>query len=63
MNDRPATECEVEENEIDVTPEMIEAGRDVISRVWLDFTGPMGELLWDSVLSRAYLAMTEARTK
>ena len=26
MVDRPATECEVDEDEIEVTPEMIEAG-------------------------------------
>jgi hypothetical protein len=55
--DRPAKEP----TEIEVTPEMIEAGRDVISSVWMDFTGPKGELLWDSVLSRVYLAMRAVR--
>jgi hypothetical protein len=63
MSDRPATECEVDEKEIEVTPEMIEAGRDVISSVWVDFTGPLGASLWDSTLTRAYLAMREARLK
>ena len=57
--DRPASE----KREIEITPEMIEAGRAEISRVWIDFTGPEGESLWDSTLSRVYLAMREARPR
>ena len=37
----PATDTENHE-EIEVTPEMIEAGREAMSAHWLDFVGPEG---------------------
>lgn len=49
------------EDEIEITPAMIEAGKEVVCRVWVDFTGPRGFLLWDEVLSGTFRAMTEAR--
>ena len=49
--------------EIEVTPEMIKAGREIISSKWIEFTGPTGFLLWDEVLSAAFLAMMEARVQ
>lgn len=58
MADRPALETE---EEIEVTPEMIEAGRDVISSVWLDFIGPTGGRLWGEVMTGVFRAMTEAQ--
>lgn len=48
---------------IEITPEMIEAGRDVIASVWTEFTGPSGGLLWGEVLSQVYRAMSEAQRK
>jgi hypothetical protein len=48
-------------NGIDVTPKMIDAGRDAIERVWIDFTGPLGFQLWDEVLREVFLEMTAAR--
>jgi hypothetical protein len=48
------------EPEIKITAKMIEAGRDEIERVWGDFVGPRGFLLWDSVLRRVFLAMMKA---
>lgn len=45
----------------EVTPAMIEAGRRVISAVWLDFTGPSGHVLWDEVLTKVFRAMSGAR--
>lgn len=47
--------------EIEVTPEMIDAGRECISRRWIDFTGPLGFRLWDEVLSETFRAMSAAR--
>lgn len=46
---------------IEITPEMIEAGRDPIARRWIDFTGPRGSRLWDEVLCEVFLAMWAAR--
>ncbi len=50
-------------NDIEVTPEMISAGRDVISKVWLDFIGPEGEALWGQVLEEVFLAMMKVHHK
>ena len=50
-------------SDIDITPEMIQAGRNVISSCWLDFTGPTGDQLWVPVLREVFLAMMEARRK
>ncbi len=62
-----ATHCELDDTAencgIEVTPEMIEAGRSVISACWLDFIGPTGDQLWAPVLRGVFLAMTEARYK
>jgi hypothetical protein len=49
------------EAEIEVTPEMIAAGKDAISRRWIDFVGPTGFLLWDEVMTDVFLAMSAAR--
>lgn len=46
--------------EIEVTPAMIAAGRECISSVWLDFTGPNGSSLWDHVLTRVFRKMSAA---
>jgi hypothetical protein len=46
-------------DKIEVTSEMINAGRDVVERRWIDFTGERGFLLWDEVLSDVFLAMME----
>ena len=51
------------ESDIEITPEMIKAGRNVISSCWLDFTGPTGDQLWVPVLREVFLAMMEARRK
>ena len=49
---------------IEITPEMIEAGREEIAVRWLDFISTnLGPSLWDEVLSRVFLAMSEARIK
>jgi hypothetical protein len=47
--------------EIEVTPAMIEAGREAMSAHWLDFIGPTGFQLWDKVLTETFAAMWEAR--
>jgi hypothetical protein len=45
-----------------VTSGMIEAGRDVIARRWLDFTSSdVGPQIWGEVLSAVFRAMLEAR--
>lgn len=44
-----------------VTPEMIEAGRDVIESRWVEFTSLSGFRLWDELMSAAFLAMLKAR--
>lgn len=49
-------------DEIEVTSEMIAAGRDKISAVWLDFISDHGVYMWTEVLTAVYLAMYEART-
>ena len=50
------------ETEIEVTPEMIEAGRDVIASRWLDFiSSDEGPLLWGKVLSGVFQAMLQAQ--
>ncbi len=49
---------------IEITPEMIEAGRRQISRRWLDFTSEDHKSeVWCEVLAAVFLAMTEARQK
>jgi hypothetical protein len=50
-------------NEIKVTREMLDAGREPISSRWLDFTGPTGFRLWDEVLSEVFQAMMAARPR
>ena len=45
----------------EITPEMIEAGRNVIASRWLDFIGPRGSQLWDEVLGGVFRAMSEAQ--
>ena len=48
--------------EIEVTPEMIEAGKHEIASRWLEFTScDEGPLLWGDVLSAVFRAMTESR--
>ena len=46
-----------------VTREMLDAGRDPISKRWLDFSGPEGFRLWDEALRETYLAMRAARPR
>lgn len=48
-------------NEIEVTPAMIEAGREALSSRWHDFTAVTGFRLWDEVLTEVFQAMMEAR--
>jgi hypothetical protein len=43
--------------EIEITPEMIEAGEDAISARWGDFVSVSGYHLMDEVLRRVFLAM------
>jgi hypothetical protein len=49
--------------EIEVTPAMIEAGRDCIASRWTEFTGPSGHSLWDEVLTGVFRAMSGSRDK
>lgn len=49
--------------EIEITPAMVAAGRDVIASRWMDFTGPHGALLWDEVMRGVFQAMLESRPK
>ena len=52
----------VDVSEIEVTPEMIEAGKHEIASRWLEFTScDAGPLLWGEVLSAVFRAMTESR--
>ena len=47
-----------------VTPEMIRAGADEISKAWLDFVSePSTSDLWGEVLTSVFLAMMEAHRK
>lgn len=46
---------------IEITPEMIEAGRAVIEESWVEFTGPLGGYVWDKVLREVFVAMMEAK--
>jgi hypothetical protein len=48
-------------DEIEVTPAMIEAGREAMSARWHDFTSVRGFLLWDEVLRETFLAMMAER--
>jgi hypothetical protein len=48
-------------NEIEVTPEMIAAGRLEIAKVWTEFVSDRGVYIWRKVLTNVYLAMYEAR--
>ncbi len=48
--------------EIDVTPEMIEAGRDVIAANWLDFISDSRAERLHELLKETYLAMSIAGT-
>jgi hypothetical protein len=58
-----ATNEPEEHDDAEVTPEMVNAGRDVLEGIWLDFTGPWGFRLWDKVLPAVYLAMRAARSR
>lgn len=49
--------------EIEITPEMIAAGRECISSVWLDFVGPNGHRLWDSTLTAVFREMSAAQRR
>lgn len=47
---------------IEITQEMIEAGRDEIARCWIDFTSNCeGPALWGEVLTRVFRAMFLSR--
>ena len=63
MSDRTtkAESAEAGAPKIEITPAMIEAGREVISAQWIDFVGSSGFRLWDEVLRGVFLAMWEAR--
>lgn len=56
MDDKPGDEMEI-------TREMLDAGREPISSRWIDFTGPAGTRLWDEVLSEVFRAMWAARPR
>jgi hypothetical protein len=64
-NDRPAVADSVHSAplpEIEITSEMVEAGKNEIARVWLDFTSAdAGPQIWGEVLSAVFRAMLEAR--
>jgi hypothetical protein len=47
--------------EIEITPEMIEAGHNAIASRWAEFTGVSGHSLMGEVLSEVFLAMWAAR--
>jgi hypothetical protein len=51
MSDRPATECEVDGKEIEVTPEMIEAGADILRSFNEDFES------YESMAEEIFVAM------
>ena len=46
---------------VEITPEMIEAGKEAISVRWADFVGDTGYELWDEVLREVFLAMSAAQ--
>jgi hypothetical protein len=57
-----ATHCERDDpDEIEVTPAIIEAGREAIASRWLEFTDTGGFRLWDEVLREAFLTMWAKR--
>ena len=51
------------EAEIEITPEMIAAGREAVSRRWLDFVGPSGSQLLEPVLAEIFSAMWASRPR
>lgn len=55
MIDRPATECKTDEKEIEITPEMIEAGMAVLwNDIFCDHLGPTDcKLLAREIIERA----------
>lgn len=56
MGDRPATECEVDEKEIEITSEMIEAGIEVLRDYFWDVMidgGVSGEQVCEELLCAA----------
>ncbi len=56
--------CDKAETEdIEITEEMIAAGRSVISSCWLDFTSPQGHRMWGTVLTGTFQAMWAARPR
>lgn len=55
--DRPA----LHSTEVEITAAMIAAGREAMSARWLDFVGPEGFRLWDTVLSETFEAMLKAQ--
>ncbi len=60
MRDRPATECEVDEREIKVTPKMILAGMEVVC-AYFDEVIAYGSETSKEVARLVYLAMVAAR--
>ena len=54
LADRPALSVD----EVEVTPEMIEAGRDEIAKRWVEFVSLDGASMWPEVLTAVYLAMS-----
>ena len=53
-----------DEIEIEITPEMIEAGKEEIAARWLEFTSvDEGPSLWGEVLTAVFLAMMKSRQK
>lgn len=56
------TPPDTKSDEVEVTPEMIEAGRREIEERWSEFTSSdEGPNLWDEVLTAVYRAMSEVR--
>jgi hypothetical protein len=47
--------------EIEITHEMVEAGREAMETRWIEFTGPQGFRLWDEVLREVFAAMLAMR--
>jgi hypothetical protein len=50
-----------EHNAIEITPEMVEAGKHELERVWGDLTNISGYRLMDSTVQRVFAAMWALR--
>lgn len=60
----PKSEADKSPDEIEVTSEMVSAGREEMSCRWIEFVhGPGHEELWDEVLSAVFRAMWAARPR